>query len=222
MEAPTVKKIMLLVLAALFVPLQAMANGDTFTAAELKEISRMSRTDACRDRCELSDVELVRMEVPFLREGQRLYLAIRRSYGYCGNRWCDGAVLWQGKGMQGLEVLADAGFRTVTSLAMDHAERIAGRVLCIERGQCPVAEPADASVQRELRSERYATPHGVAVIIGNRTYRNERIPEVDYAHRDAEAFKRFVLEVLGFDPRQRHRPSRRHAVGDGGGVRQRA
>ncbi len=46
----------------------------------------------------------------------------------------------------------------------------------------------------------YASPHGVAVIIGNRTYRNERVPEVAYAHRDAEAFRHYVVDVLGFDP----------------------
>ena len=45
-----------------------------------------------------------------------------------------------------------------------------------------------------------ANPHGVAVIIGNRSYRNERVPEVAYAHRDADAFRRYVLDVLGFDP----------------------
>ena len=46
----------------------------------------------------------------------------------------------------------------------------------------------------------FANPYGVAVIIGNRSYAHERVPEVAYAHRDAEAFRRFVLEVLGFDP----------------------
>ena len=40
---------------------------------------------------------------------------------------------------------------------------------------------------------------GVAVIVGNRTYADDRVPEVAYAHNDAEAFKRFVTERLGFD-----------------------
>ena len=51
-----------------------------------------------------------------------------------------------------------------------------------------------------LARAEYANPHGVAVIIGNKAYRNERVPEVAYAYRDAEAFRRFVLDVLGFDP----------------------
>ena len=46
----------------------------------------------------------------------------------------------------------------------------------------------------------FATPYGVAVIIGNKSYENERVPEVTYAHRDADAFRRFVLDVLGFNP----------------------
>ena len=45
----------------------------------------------------------------------------------------------------------------------------------------------------------YANPEGVAVVIGNRTYGRD-IPVVDYAHRDADAFRRYVVDVLGFDP----------------------
>ena len=40
---------------------------------------------------------------------------------------------------------------------------------------------------------------GVAVIVGNKEYADERVPEVSYAHNDAEAFKRFVTGRLGFD-----------------------
>ena len=44
-------------------------------------------------------------------------------------------------------------------------------------------------------------PRGVAVIIGNLDYEHRDVPDVAYAHRDAEAFKRYVLAVLGFDPK---------------------
>ena len=44
----------------------------------------------------------------------------------------------------------------------------------------------------------YANSSGVAVIIGNRHYQGA-VPEVSYAHRDAEAFKRYVLDALGYD-----------------------
>ena len=43
-------------------------------------------------------------------------------------------------------------------------------------------------------------PDGVAVIIGNKDYRHKDVPPVAYAHRDAEAFKRYVLDVLGYAP----------------------
>jgi tol-pal system protein YbgF len=39
----------------------------------------------------------------------------------------------------------------------------------------------------------------VAVIIGNKDYKS-RIPTVDFAHNDADAFKAFVIDVLGYDP----------------------
>ena len=40
---------------------------------------------------------------------------------------------------------------------------------------------------------------GIAVIIGNRGYQG-RVPQVDYAHRDADAFRRHVIERLGYRP----------------------
>ena len=43
-------------------------------------------------------------------------------------------------------------------------------------------------------------PHGVAVIIGNGDYEHRDVPDVAFAHRDADAFLRYVLDVLGFDP----------------------
>ena len=41
-------------------------------------------------------------------------------------------------------------------------------------------------------------PHGIAVIAGNHDY--EHIEDVTFAHRDAEAFGRYAVEILGFDP----------------------
>ena len=42
-------------------------------------------------------------------------------------------------------------------------------------------------------------PDGVAVIIGNRDY--AEVGDVAHAHRGTEAFHRYVVDVLGFDPR---------------------
>ncbi len=39
---------------------------------------------------------------------------------------------------------------------------------------------------------------GVAVIIGNKTYKNRDVPTVSFAHNDAEAMKRYVVDVLGY------------------------
>ena len=52
----------------------------------------------------------------------------------------------------------------------------------------------------------FADRYAVAVIVGNRDYQHERVPDVAFAHRDAEAFRRYVLDLLG-DP-IRTRPSR--------------
>lgn len=42
--------------------------------------------------------------------------------------------------------------------------------------------------------------HGVAVIIGNKNYRDETVPAVDFALNDAEAVRQFVVGVLGYNP----------------------
>jgi hypothetical protein len=42
-------------------------------------------------------------------------------------------------------------------------------------------------------------PYAVAVIIGNKSYQNHDIPEVKYADRDAEAIRRYAIDVLGYD-----------------------
>ena len=53
----------------------------------------------------------------------------------------------------------------------------------------------DSVAWAEVRNAR-----GVALIIGNMEYEHRDVPDVTYAHRDADAFKGYVLGVLGFDP----------------------
>ncbi len=42
-------------------------------------------------------------------------------------------------------------------------------------------------------------PNAIAVIIGNKAYTGRDVPEVKYADRDAQAMKRYVIDVLGYD-----------------------
>jgi hypothetical protein len=42
-------------------------------------------------------------------------------------------------------------------------------------------------------------PDGIAVIIGNKDY-VDPVPDVDFAHNDADAMKRFVVDRLGYRP----------------------
>ncbi len=51
-----------------------------------------------------------------------------------------------------------------------------------------------------LARTEVTNPDGVAVIIGNKDYAHTA--DVEFAHRDAEAFARYVVEVLGFDPKR--------------------
>jgi formylglycine-generating enzyme required for sulfatase activity/uncharacterized caspase-like protein len=61
-------------------------------------------------------------------------------------------------------------------------------------GSCLTAALLPAAVDAEPRNT-----DAVAVIIGNKDY-GDAIPEVSFALNDAAAMKRYVVEVLGFDP----------------------
>ncbi len=59
----------------------------------------------------------------------------------------------------------------------------------------PAALADAAGAAAEIRD-----PHGVAVIVGNRDYAERGLSDVEYAVRDARAFERYVLDVLGYPP----------------------
>ena len=81
-----------------------------------------------------------------------------------------------------------------------------------EVGDMLVAEPAAvlpdpelAEADREKPSETAAgkapakeNRNAVAVIIGNRNYEGNGVPRVDFAHNDADAIRRYVIEALGY------------------------
>ncbi len=59
----------------------------------------------------------------------------------------------------------------------------------------PLCALAASGIPPGLAAEK--NRHGIAVIIGNKDY-GPKIPAVAFAHNDADAMKRFVIEVLGF------------------------
>jgi hypothetical protein len=64
------------------------------------------------------------------------------------------------------------------------------------------AAPAPTPVKRSTVTKSPTlkqgdNPDAVAVIIGNKNYAG-RVPPVDFAHNDAAAMKRFVVDILGF------------------------
>lgn len=63
--------------------------------------------------------------------------------------------------------------------------------------------PDIGTIDIEQNLPKYASLNlnAVAVIIGNRRYKAEGkgIPNVEYAHRDAELMKRYLVDVMGYD-----------------------
>ena len=69
-------------------------------------------------------------------------------------------------------------------------------VICLALAACDGPEMTAESGAAQVRD-----PYGVAVIVGNRDYGEPGLSNVDYAVRDARAFERYVLDVLGLDPK---------------------
>ena len=106
---------------------------------------------------------------------------MQREAGGSGSRAQDGKVSGSDNhNMGGREMTTRKGLKLALSLLPALATLMATGMVSVAKAE-------------------YANPFGVAVIIGNRDYGDD-IPAVSFAHRDAEAFRRYVIDVLGFDP----------------------
>ena len=88
---------------------------------------------------------------------------------------------------------ARAQFRVTPAAPCTMVRGMVGRLLLLCAAVAVLAPPAPAGAAP-------SNPHGLAVIIGNKSYAHGDVPPVDYAHRDAAAFKRYVVDVLGYAP----------------------
>jgi hypothetical protein len=61
-------------------------------------------------------------------------------------------------------------------------------------------EPSNQAPARAAVASPATNPDAVAVIIGNRDYTGQ-VPPVDFAHRDADAWRLFAIETLGVSDR---------------------
>ena len=86
--------------------------------------------------------------------------------------------------------------RPGTSRAMSWCTRVFPRCALAAALTVAVLTALATATGAEVRNS-----NGVAVIIGNMDYRDKDVFDVTYAHRDAEAFKHYVLDIRGFDPK---------------------
>lgn len=56
-------------------------------------------------------------------------------------------------------------------------------------------------IEKELPKTREYHPDNVAVVIGNANYQSQGkgVPDVSYAHRDADFMKKYLIDVLGYE-----------------------
>jgi glycosylphosphatidylinositol transamidase (GPIT) subunit GPI8 len=57
----------------------------------------------------------------------------------------------------------------------------------------------EADIDHAIASSPKSNPNGVALVIGIRDYQSENIPPVEFARRDAQLVREYLVNVLGFD-----------------------
>lgn len=70
-------------------------------------------------------------------------------------------------------------------------------VLAQQPPPLPVPSPVEASTELHY-PKPMLRPDDVAVVIGNKLYRNSHVPTVEYAQRDADAVDRYLIDILGY------------------------
>ncbi len=68
------------------------------------------------------------------------------------------------------------------------------------QGNIAVAGGLSVDVDQNIPNGQKAGKYDVAVVIGNRNYSAAGAPDVDYAVRDAQVMKEYLIRTMGFDP----------------------
>ena len=58
--------------------------------------------------------------------------------------------------------------------------------------------PLVADIDMNIPQTGMHNPDAIAVVIGNRKYKDNDIPEVKYAHNDAKGMKEYLVKMLGY------------------------
>jgi len=62
------------------------------------------------------------------------------------------------------------------------------------------AEKLTIDIERNIPLAAKANPNAVAVVIGISDYQNPQVPSVDYAKRDAQFMREYLIKSFGYDP----------------------
>lgn len=92
------------------------------------------------------------------------------------------------------EVKLKLGSNSIVVKAVDIHNNTAETTLTVLREE--KAQIVDVDV--EIPAGAQNRPDAVAVVIGNRNYQHSDVPAVEFAHRDAEYVKRYLIKTLGY------------------------
>ncbi|MHA1569191.1 MAG: caspase family protein [Alphaproteobacteria bacterium] len=108
------------------------------------------------------------------------------------------------------EARGSYGHQEAMNVTIGRQARLAGEVAEPERvvvqGQAPdevaigAAPTVRVDVDEDIPATGASNPNAFAVIIGNRNYRHQGAPNVDYAIRDAQMMREYLIKVLGYKP----------------------
>jgi len=70
-----------------------------------------------------------------------------------------------------------------------------------ENSTIDTAKGLSVDIEQDLPNTSNKNPNAIAVVIGIRDYASNDIPKVEYAKRDAQLMREYLVKVLGYDPK---------------------
>ncbi len=122
------------------------------------------------------------------------YLSVRPLSFLCENAARNDSQEWRDPTAPSSIFVAELMRRGISE---QQCQVVLGGGILIKGADTATARPAEPVSRRASAAMRKKHKHAVAVIIGNRKYQ-DGVPEVSFAHNDANAVSRFLIHSLGY------------------------
>ncbi|MEO1652849.1 MAG: caspase family protein, partial [Bacteroidota bacterium] len=121
---------------------------------------------------------------------------------------CKGKIIYSFKGQRSSSgIFLEKSFERAVGKALKPLRKLTYQYEpgALVQQNLPQAEPEKANlplsdVDQNRPQAKAKNPHAIAVIIGNQHYQDKDIPMVDFAQKDAQSMKNYLVQSFGYSP----------------------